>query len=85
MINHTPKFDVVLSCLQAWFIIPIAVSMSCVCVFLVLAPFFATSATIGPLLALGLMLLGVPVYILLAMEHPRRLRPKIMDKISGEL
>jgi len=34
-------------------------------------------------LAFGAILLGVPVYIFLVMETPRKLRPRVLDRISG--
>jgi len=37
------------------------------------------------LLAFGAILLGVPVYIFLVMETPRKLRPRVIDRISGTL
>jgi len=36
-------------------------------------------------LAFGAILLGVPVYIFLVMETPRKLRPWVIDRISGTL
>lgn len=36
-------------------------------------------------LAFGAILLGVPVYIFLVMETPRKLRPRVIDRISGTL
>ena len=34
-------------------------------------------------LAFGAILLGVPVYIFLVMETLRKLRPRVLDRISG--
>lgn len=71
--------------LQAWFILPIAVAMSIFCGFLVLAPFFNAKVVdiVGPISALCFTLLGIPVYILLVMEHPRKIRPNIVDRLSS--
>ncbi len=57
--------------------------MTCFCLFVVFAPLL--SAPIPPLIALGFMLVGVPVYFFLAMDSPWKLRPKFLDRLSGML
>lgn len=69
--------------LQLWFILPVAVSVTVSFLFLVFAPLLI--APIGPLAALAFLLLGVPVYFLLAMDSPWKIRPKTIDKLSSKV
>ena len=57
--------------------------MAFLCAILVIAPLFTDP--IHPLIALAFVLLGVPVYIFLAMDSPWKFRPAIAEKLSGEL
>lgn len=68
--------------LQVWFIVPVTVVLACFCVFLLFVPLL--SAPLPPLIALGFVMLGVPAYFILVMDNPWRIRPKIMDRISGK-
>ena len=67
--------------LQAWFIVPVAVFFISVSAFLIFAPLLDTP--LSPLIALGFLALGVPVYFFLVMQTPWKIRPKIIDRISG--
>ena len=68
--------------LQLWFIMPVAVSMTCFCLFVVFVPLL--SAPIPLLMALGFLILGVPVYFILVMDDPWKVRPRVLDKMSGK-
>ena len=57
--------------------------MVCVSVLLVVVPIY--QSPVQSVLAIVGVLSGVPVYIFFVMETPRRLRPKILDTISGEM
>ena len=55
--------------------------MVIVTVFLVVMPLLQNA--VPQLIAFGGILLGIPVYFLVVMEEPWKLRPKILDKLSG--
>lgn len=68
---------------KSWFILPVAVFMVVVFTFLVFLPLLLQP--IPSLVAFSIILLGAPVYIFLIMEKPWRLRPKLLDTISGKV
>ena len=61
---------------------PVACFMVLVFLFLVFLPLLLKP--LPSLMAFSVILLGVPVYLFLVMENPCRLRPSILDTISGE-
>lgn len=69
--------------MQAYFIVPVAMFAIISSVFLIILPTF--QKPVPTLLAMTVILLGVPVYILFVMETPWRLRPKILDNLSSKL
>ena len=69
--------------LQAYFIIPVTIFAILSSVFLIALPIF--QKPIPTLLALGAILLGIPIYILFVMEVPWKLRPPVLDRISRKL
>lgn len=69
--------------LQPWFILPVAVCLALFCLFLIFTPLL--SAPVGPLVAMGFVILGVPVYFFLVMDSPWKIRPRIIDLLSGEV
>ena len=60
---------------------PVIMVLMCVC--LVVLPL--SVQVVPSLTGFGIALLGLPVYAFFVMETPWRLRPKIFDRISGEL
>lgn len=82
-IHITPIIPgVFLTFIQAYFIIPVAIFAIITSVFLITLPILQKPAP--TLLALAVILLGIPVYVLFVMETPWRLRPKMLDKISSK-
>ena len=61
--------------------VPIAVFMILVSVFLVVVPL--VQQPIPSLAAFAVILVGVPVYVFLVMEQPCRLWPRIFDRVTG--
>ena len=57
--------------------------MVCVSVLLVVIPLY--QSPVQSVVAFIMVLCGIPVHVFLVMETPRRLRPKILDTISGEM
>ena len=72
-----------ISHLQAYFIIPVTIFAMLSSVFLIALPIF--QKPVPTLLALGAILLGIPIYILFVMEVPWKLRPPVLDRISRKL
>ena len=62
-------------------IVPIAVFMILVSVFLVVVPLI--QQPIPSLAAFAILLVGVPVFVFLVMEQPCRLRPSFIDRVTG--
>ncbi len=61
---------------------PVAAIMLCVCMFLLIVPVIQYPER--PVVSLAVMLSAVPVYVLLVMEKPFKLRPKFVDALNGE-
>ena len=66
---------------KVWLIFPIVGLF--VCLYLVVLP--VVQKPLPSLMAFGVILLGVPVYVFLVMETPWRLRPKVFNRISHSL
>ncbi len=64
-----------------WIVVPIFMSVASV--LLVVVPLWQEPWP--SLTAFGVMACGIPVYIVLVMEAPRRLRPKVLDTLSGKV
>ena len=56
--------------------------MVLVSVFLLVLPL--SVQVVPSVTGFGIILMGLPIYILFVMDTPCRLRPKIFDRISGE-
>ena len=69
--------------MQGYFIIPVAIFAICSSTLVIMLP-VAIKPT-PAIIALVTTGVGVPVYIFLVMETPRRLRPMILDRISSKL
>ena len=69
--------------MQGYFIIPVAIFAICSSTLVIVLP-VAIKPT-PAIIALVTTGVGVPVYIFLVMETPRRLRPMILDRISSKL
>ena len=67
---------------QGYFIIPIAVFAILSSLFLVVLPILQKPRP--TLLALSATFIGIPFYIFLVMETPRKLRPAFLDRISSK-
>ena len=66
---------------KVWLVAPILALL--VCLYLVILP--VIQKPLPTLMAFGIILLGLPVYVFLVMETPWKLRPKILDRVSQSL
>ncbi|XP_064393081.1 b(0,+)-type amino acid transporter 1-like [Halichondria panicea] len=68
---------------KAWFIVPVTLFSIAASLFLTFLPL--QQNPVPSLVAFGVMLLGLPVYFLVVMETPWRLRPRLLDVITKKL
>lgn len=66
--------------LQVWIVVPIF--MTLVSVVLIFVPLW--EAPIPSLAAFAVMACGIPAFVAIVMETPRRYRPKFLDSLSGK-
>lgn len=69
--------------LQGYFIIPVAIFAILSSTLVILLP--VAKKPTPAIIALVTTVIGIPLYFLLVMESPWRLRPKMIDRFSSKL